>query len=175
MAREGSGLQRSIYTTDEVASALAVAAVAEVGPTESLPLTVAEENEDFTFSESLEGDDVASNSKMDDEDGITANWSSAITKPVRVLAQFTVGAGAGEGALEGSLLDLAVYVNEDPRVSSDEGFSDIEDAAVQYNIDDVIFVKGGDTVRLVLVGDAESASADYDIPAEGEFALVPAN
>ncbi len=175
MAREGSGLQRSLYTTDEVLAAGATAAVAEVGPTESLPLTVSEENEDFTFSESLEGDDVAENSKMDDEDGVTANWSSGIIKPVRVVAKFDVAAGSGEGALENTLTDLMVYVNEQPQVSSDEGFSDIEDATVEYNIDDVIFVKGGDTIRLVLVGDAEAASADFDIPANGEFALLPAN
>ncbi len=175
MARQGNSFQRSIYTTDEVASALAVAAVSEVGPTESIPLTVAEENEDFTFSESAEGDDVANNAKMDDEDGVVANWNSNITKPVRVVASMTINAGAGEGALEDSLIDLVVYVNEDPRLHSDEGFSDIEDAAVAYNIDGVVFVGGGDTIRLALVGDAESASADYDLPAEGEFALLPAN
>ncbi len=170
--RQGaSGLRDSVYTVDEINQGIE----GGLGAHEALAISLSAENEDFTFTESLE-DFEGGGATMDDEDGVTANWSSEVTKRVRVLATAVVDEGSSLGAIgttELDEVDLVIFVNEvTSGLSSDEGPSDVHEGTTTFNIDGVLDIAGQSTIRLVLETDALATSADYDVAAAGELDLV---
>lgn len=166
--RQGaSGFRESTYTVDEDVEFIN----AGLGAQEALALSVGAENEDFTFTEALESETDLG--VMDLEDGLTANWSSEVTKRVRVLATVAVFDVALGGVVEGDTLDVQVWVNEAVAALSDEGQTDVVEATGTFNIDKVINITGGDIIRLVGEAGALSEAGQYDVAAAGEFDLVP--
>lgn len=173
MADSTTGTRESTYTIEE---AVALAVAVEGGAV-ALDIAVGTEEEDFTFSENTENADAATTNLFDLQDGVTANWSTAVGKNVRVVGTIVVDEGTGAGAEEGDTFDLMVAHNEVLVAGSEEGLVELTDTGAPhtFNIDKVIKgVKGGDTLRLIAKGDEGILASTLDIAAAGEFDLMQA-
>ena len=153
----------STYESDEVAT-IELGENTEAGEAEAIPATAIIENEDWVYSaaETPGGENVGLD--LDDEPGFTAQWSAGQIKNVRVtLSEFDVIEHAITNVPDaGDTVKCIVTVNDVEVVEADEGLVTQNEIAIQFNIDRVIPVAGGQVARLALHNGGLFELADWD-------------
>ena len=173
MALKSLTVLPSTYATAEVA---AVELAAGVGSAEAIPATAIIENEDFTYSATTEssankeaGNDPST--ALDDQPGFTANWGAEELKMVRVIGNVDLVEHAISNVPEaGDTVQVAVYHNDTLALNSDEGLQAQTGSAIEFNVDGVLPVRGGDVLRVAAVSGGLGEAADWDA-APGELDL----
>ena len=167
--RQGAtGLRESLYTCGEHA-ALEI----DSADVEAIDLVVGTENEDFTFNQETE-DAEGGGASMDDDDGVTAQWSPEVTKRVRAVFAVVVDEGLG-GPENTDLVSVGVYVNEVQQLAAANGLDEVTLGAITFTGDGILTVVGGSTIRLALFSAlGNETDVNYDIAtASSEFDLIP--
>lgn len=144
---------------------------------EALALSPTDEHEDWVYSataESAVGEGVGLD--LDGEPGLIAQWSSENIKNIRVTLE---GGDVAEHAIINvpeatDTVQFAVTVGDVVVLQSDEGLSAQDAETLDFNIDGVITVAGGDVVRLVLITGGKFEDASWIVEDGANFNLMPA-
>ena len=78
------------------------------------------------------------------------------------LNALSVGAGIA-GVIEGGTTDIALFLDNDYVVGSDEGPVDVAEAATDFNFDTYVNINEGQAVRVVLINEETGSTDDYDV------------
>ena len=126
----------------------------------------------FVYSATAEDNvgrsDVTEGGTYDGGAGITfeaPEEASGVLYHVTLRADTSPVDPALEGVVEGELVDFAVAVNSEIVANSEEGPSDLVDAATSYTFNTIVTLQDGDVIRVVPVGTA-GVAAENDVAIE---------
>lgn len=176
------GTQYAIITAE------ATAAEVDEGLGEALALTEGyNELGDFVYSGNAESNDFPNNSTpgeptaaqitaglgevydLDAEPGVLYSGPSGVGYRISLSnCDITEGAGNAEDGC-----NVGLVVNSRVVAWSDEGWSDVGEATVEFNADTYVTLQEGDAIRVGLfTKEGEADGADYDVAVTGTLVIV---
>ena len=165
----------SQYVTEEVLT-VELAENAEDNTVEALPFLPTDEMEDWVYGATVEtpGGPPATGVNLDLQPGFTAQWNAAQSRLIRVTLE---GADLAEHAITNvpealDTVQMIVTVDDDVRVATALQTQDGE--TLDFEIDDIIQVKGGQVVRVAVMGAGKNEPSDWIAENGAPLNLFPA-